>query len=892
MLGNQETITSTRKSALTQGNQAGNLGTGRLHSLRVVRTLKSTYALDCITVFAKTQYWKTFRDWIWHIFGQDIPLSSIKQLHEDLGNRQFQDARSYMQENFNNPPIYIDGNLERFQKNTTGPFGGFQILGAYSNESIYVNVELVEAARVDQSQTIVLLAVLVEEFGHHLDYTLRNIYSNIGGDAPLDEGAVFALQLHPIDNIGIKSYEFAYDYQDNPFTIEPIQISNRWTVLFPEKRIAEDRGGLSESGESVEFFAAADIEVSEHGIFRGHEGIEREAFHQLNWSGSNTEDRRKWIYFGNWQRDFSQLGDPKVYEAFKNVDNLAQTTRTLYLGLRQRISQQSGNSFINALFEHIDDFVASSGDDVHIRLNGSIVWIVDLLAEDKFGPRFHVTDNEGDIYRLGVYIPKEHIDNPSTITEDYQRLDPRFRRPYNVSTEGVVNTQPNNPRFGQLNYIQQSVDYVKDQLELSASEIRHIQGRGQHQIQPYELRRMLLGNALHTIEDYYAHSNFAEFVLKEYLKQNNQDHDIEIFAQAVNTSGLPAQNNERPILFDDERNIATSSEATNNSNVLIPIVTGIFGGLDTAMSLIGVLAHHLEQQEDNPVPGPSRVNRLLIILLRRHNPTLARIYSLYLDVDAFLQLPVWLKNQIIEGISNVIVFIRKQIVWSASEFLAELIIRQLEEKRMIPSGDVETILEALHERNLGHFIRRLGTALSITQDNIELAVSASTFVDINYQGDPVFTLRDPGELGHSLENLVSLYQKLKTDGTNTPTHTQLSKDHDTHPLHTLAVKIAIWADKKILEKMERIWHGHGNINEVKQIAEHLLSHPEKYPSEWKTQLNHILQRWVAENNSIIQALRQQKRLTPLSIQSMEGKKRLLINMKVALQRLIDYANSR
>jgi hypothetical protein len=236
--------------------------------------LRSTYGLDCLTIHARTKPRATFRDWIWHIFGEDLPGEVIDRLYDELRSRTFQDASSYdpASDPFPHPPIFLDPDLARFQRRSSGPFGGTRILGAYEQGNIFVALDLATAASVDQDQAVVLLAVLTEEFGHHVDHVLRNVYADrhrhpkLRTDAPLDEGAIFAMQVLPVDDKGIRGFEFAYDVDGRPIRIDDVPVKSEWGALFTEERIAADRRARGSDGSAMEAFAPGE---------EGHEGIER-----------------------------------------------------------------------------------------------------------------------------------------------------------------------------------------------------------------------------------------------------------------------------------------------------------------------------------------------------------------------------------------------------------------------------------------------------------------------------------------------------------------------------------------------------------------------------------------------------------------------------------------
>ncbi|MFL6258569.1 MAG: OmpA family protein [Thermoanaerobaculia bacterium] len=182
----------------------------------------------------------------------------------------------------------------------------------------------------------------------------------------------------------------------------------------------------------------------------GHERIEYDALQPL----IRDARTRSAIYFGNWQRDMSQLLAPALHQ---------------YLGA-------GAASVCDLIFE-----------------------IVDVLSEAKFSRRL-------DRNRFGTYRWEEHIDNPRDFGV---ALSPSTCAPVAEALRARnAELEPEAPRW-RLNlwnegpdatptYLHISRRYVLRQLNLALVSGRTARGL-EH-----------LGNALHTVEDFYAHSNFIE----------------------------------------------------------------------------------------------------------------------------------------------------------------------------------------------------------------------------------------------------------------------------------------------------------------------------------------------------------------------------------------------
>ncbi|KAI9158515.1 hypothetical protein HJFPF1_06511 [Paramyrothecium foliicola] len=258
-----------------------------------------------------------------------------------------------------------------------------------------------------------------------------------------------------------------------------------------------------------------------------------------NWRHGDIEDilstiaflhGKKWTsmlikrtYFGNWLRDYSQAVD---VGSLKGVN--AATIRIL-------------------------------------------VWVLSFMAFGYATDEFEVTEE-----RLGVYRPEEHIDNPLGYAEgiDARTLDPRLRGPVQpVETEIDPNT-------GMKNYIARETG----QWATSAGYLRFSFARSIHYGRLFthgangsgkdaDLCEALrcLGQALHCMEDFSAHSNYCELALRELGYRNVFPH------------------------------VGTQTEINVHGKRVFPLVTGTFGAVDFLHSVIGEASDHFTQSEVDEV---------------------------------------------------------------------------------------------------------------------------------------------------------------------------------------------------------------------------------------------------------------------------------------------------
>ncbi|KAF4982362.1 hypothetical protein FZEAL_1996 [Fusarium zealandicum] len=257
-----------------------------------------------------------------------------------------------------------------------------------------------------------------------------------------------------------------------------------------------------------------------------------------NWRHGDIEDMletiaflhgKKWssmlikrVYFGNWLRDYSQAVD-------------------------------------------IGSLKGVNGETIRI-----LVWVLSFMAHGYATEEFEVTAD-----RLGVYRPEEHIDNPLGYGEglDARTFDKRLRGPVKSIETDI------DPRTGMKNYIaNESGSWATSAGYLRYSFARSIHyGRlytsGSKKGKEEDLCEALrcLGQALHTMEDFSAHSNYCELALRELGYHSVFTH------------------------------CGSQTEIKLHGKRVFPIVTGTFGAVDFLHSVIGEASDHFTQSEVDEV---------------------------------------------------------------------------------------------------------------------------------------------------------------------------------------------------------------------------------------------------------------------------------------------------
>lgn len=196
-----------------------------------------------------------------------------------------------------------------------------------------------------------------------------------------------------------------------------------------------------------------------------------------------------------------------------------------------------------------------------------LVWILSFMQFGYATGEFEVTAD-----RLGCYRPEEHIDNPEDYADniDARQYDQRLRPPVRPEELAV------DPATGMKNYIANergdwatSAGYVRFSFARSIHFGRVFtsgaQGKGR-QDDLYEAMRCL-GQGLHCMEDFSAHSNYCELVLRELGHRN-------VFCHT-----------------------GSATEIDLYGKRTFPIVTGTFGGVDFLHSVIGEATDHVTQSE-------------------------------------------------------------------------------------------------------------------------------------------------------------------------------------------------------------------------------------------------------------------------------------------------------
>jgi hypothetical protein len=275
--------------------------------------------------------------------------------------------------------------------------------------------------------------------------------------------------------------------------------------------------------------------------FEAGKGDERKATHgsieAVLASAGFTQHQIRAVYYGNWLRDYSQLLDPKLVRAIDMPKNFPDV-----------LSREALTQIVDVL---------------------AVREFTDLMQNDR--EKFKVTAE-----RLGVYRPSEHLDNPKPANDtpsDPKSIDADFE---DWVALGDASLQVD-PETSMKRYLQHGVGFMTAQLNLA------------RQAGPQSADGLrALGGALHVLEDFFAHSNFAELSL-------------------------------RKLGYDDVLPWTSKADCKHG----LPLVTGTFGGSDIIASLAGPLGKILFSTDDKPFEATKsgvryERDQIIQILLSEH----------------------------------------------------------------------------------------------------------------------------------------------------------------------------------------------------------------------------------------------------------------------------------
>jgi hypothetical protein len=109
---------------------------------------------------------------------------------------------------------------------------------------------------------------------------------------------------------------------------------------------------------------------------------------------------------------------------------------------------------------------------------------------------------------------------------------------------------------------------------------------------------------------------------------------------------------------------------------------------------------------------------------------------------------------------------------------------------------------------------------------------------------------------HATSVTKSQDEFLKDPSSTHPTHSQLAKDHDDHPLHTLTARLAMGAVRDVGGVMAQVWKKQQGVDAVVQAALKYLVHPEDIldtATDGRAWILKTTKAWAKEHQARIQS---------------------------------------
>ncbi|MCG8894444.1 hypothetical protein G1K73_11900 [Tenacibaculum finnmarkense] len=714
-----------------------------------------------------------------------------------------------------------------------------------TDKIIYVWDQLVlDALEDDINKKYKLLSALVEEYGHYIDYLLRYEFSEIKQEdnSFRDAGAIYAYNFFYLDVFEKPLFPFATiqsDAYSGELSIDLTKLHKELSAYVPPYEHFDENATNNTSHN----FGAGHVDQTKHPGAFGHGDIENVLItdkKKLPSDGLFKKKQVDGIYYGNWLRDFSQI----IVEFTINVT-------------------KSGGKLVKHPW--IPTTVQDTEEASPVKLSADgLVKVVEILAikefvlnKDEEGNKFK-SDDRGyygllkayhkkfgmltkDI--LGCYRPEEHLDNPWGLVDESSAYSfnnsvgksttlykGRYVKsaPLNLGRKLIgwedpsltIITDKSHSHCGLKTYIakdlEPKVDYPSS-LSYLKQEIAQAVAKGENK-DGYRH----FGNALHVLEDYFAHTNFTEVAI---IKVH--DYVYPWVETIPETLFNPNKSKDQTLnIFNDsqviinlnkvKKDIDLSSKEgiqTNPLSSYIPIVTGLFLEPDTLASVAPKIAELLETNFKYEIPpegditlGQGLIRVVLEDLVKNQETDTAKgdfslrgmSYSALLSTfNSLLTFNAW-KNK----------YLRKA------------------EKEDFDPWDYKSWAQEgglILDEQMSYLLKTLGYIIKF-----------------------VFVILFEA-LGGGIQ---AIQTSAKEDYGTNPTHTQIAKDNPNHPLNPLAGQLAQQAVKDVGLKINAIWAGKQALSGSElgdYIANTYMVHP-----DYTSVFDNFISEWCDKNKKAIQ----------------------------------------
>lgn len=751
-------------------------------------TLESDFAWKQLIDLAVSDGKWIFKFRMADIFGKDVSQDAVDKLYDACQDRSLP-----------NPEIQVCENRI------------YGLMAAYNQKTnkIYVSRRAVEEAIEDNEKRHKLMVALVEEFGHHIDWLLRCQYdTNANDDAEGDEGARFAYRgmcrVLYVDFHELQSIPFANaQTPEGAFALE-WDIAEAHNAL--EKYTKDRQYGTDDHVGDYEGFKVEDL--SYQGGF-GHENIQENAIQQSGINILQKDINIQYLYRGNWLKDFAQLIAPFLFEpsAFfegkdskKRLENFYSKVAPEPEELKKVLEDVVRIIAIRKFFKAEREIVKRSAYYVNPKQ-----WRL-VVDDEKTGliPGF------GKI--IGVSVPYDHCDNPKGLPA----ITSEKLKKWGFNGEIKGNEISINRTKGIKQYIRSNREagvkgswgtkVVYDQLLQRLKETNFTE--------PAQLVK--LGGALHTIQDFYAHSNFAEVTLVKVWfdkvvtwcaeSDRFRDYSQKRIDYFHIDKGMTFDEEEVKKIIsrkDDSLNAEGNKMRWKNGGdyfykkaLYTPVVTGTYDLEDmmaTALLMLGDSKFSLEltPPKKDMEPGTLYGNDLLILLLCRYFDQTRN--NDWIKTEDWLNKFFDMRDKWLE-IKKYINEKMPDYVIKAMDWFENKVIENIEQALQIYKNIIRHYLCVI----LATYIREYQLVLKQQLDNIKAS------------SDGVYPHED------------------------NPSHTMLAKDEASHPINFLAGQMAIDSTVSVLKALQR-------KTSLEETLNNIITHPlltkqfDSYTRQWAKQ---------------------------------------------------------
>ncbi len=845
----------------------------------------SSFPQDQLQHFATHSTFQTFYTKMLSVFGTDIPSKAYEDLYNDAKN-----GGTALQ------PTWL-------VKKSVPYTGKALFYSTTAQQEIWLDETFITQATTDNDTAGELLAAIVEEYGHWVDYLLRNTYAQTERpDALRDEGAYFAYQLMLLNSMDQKDQHFA------DATIQGTQHQLLWDYEPLQKSIHsyvnETRWYKDDHFGPFEFYKAGFLK--ENGDF-GHGDIEFSGLKNSFFSSGLLDelliDEKDLdtiksyllgIYFGNWKRDLSQGIDPMFTRLITNtlkafaiqndngkaagtpqellerfdIERLKTDTVTENETVNYKFSGL-GFTLIDTTFSPVEvstriistciemfavkEFVYNPMEDAG-QIDSNINYNQYLqLLKDNFSPV--------DKAHMGVYIPAEHIDNPIEVGKPLKEGKANDDTAIIPEFIGIDGQNPElhyvNRDFGLKNYIRKSqlalpktvvpkafskpdkvlfsYSYIIDQLKSACKPGGHNSS----------VCKDHLGAALHTIEDYFAHSNYAEIALikegetrvfpwvTKVEQTNNLGLDYMAYIKNPEYKTKVQRNPKAYFVLNQTEGI----DYNNNLAAMLPVVTGTFGMLDTMASLLPIVAHFFNYEalktKKDMAKAKAKAQKETHGSFYFEDNINARNFNDVLALELLRDLTNTNRDEPNEEDSAVVERFLKLL--AARDNIYENLDNTSKTAKEIYDKLPQEVKDAYHW--LKEKVQPVKDGISHIKDEA-----------IDFILEPIYTLfynviiMIASNINDAQVSLASTIETLEAETKNktwrlnigmNPTHTQVAKDDPHHPMHTLSAELAIIAVEKVGTAVFNYWMGNDkNFSTVEAQVQNIIKHPAQ--SKWQS----------------------------------------------------------